>query len=234
MKPAPRRTPPASTAAVPPLRPGERLTQAEFHRRYQAYPEDVKAELIGGIVYTASPLGRPHGQFHPELSGVFWLYKGMTPGVEVLDNTTTILGEAGEPQLDLELRILREHGGQSRESEDNYVEGAPELVAEIADSSRSLDLGGKRNDYEQAGVAEYLVLSVDPLGLYWFDFRAQRDIVPNRRGIAKSRVFPGLWLDVPALLALDSARLVAAVQRGLSSREHTAFVKRLARARHGP
>ena len=30
-----------------PLIPGQRLTQPEFHRRYAAYPEDAKFELIG-------------------------------------------------------------------------------------------------------------------------------------------------------------------------------------------
>ncbi len=99
-----------STAArlqsVPILEPGDKMTQAEFHRRYEAYPEDVKCELIGGIVYMASPLRRPHGVHHPELSGVFWLYKGGTPGIEVLDNATTILGDESEPQPDLALRIF--------------------------------------------------------------------------------------------------------------------------------
>src|SRR5262249_5049943 len=49
MKP---RTP---TEQTPPLEDGQRLTQPEFHRRYQAYPEDVKFELIGGVVHMASP-----------------------------------------------------------------------------------------------------------------------------------------------------------------------------------
>jgi hypothetical protein len=219
------------TRARRPLRGGERLTQAEFHRRYKACPEDVKAELIGGIVCMASPLKRPHGQYHPELSGVFWLYKGMTPGVEVLDKTTTILDDASEPQPDLELRILRDYGGQSSENEEDYVAGGPELVAEVAESSRAIDLGSKRDDYARAGVVEYLVLDVTEPALHWFDLKAQQEITPNRKGLGKSRIFPGLWLDVPALLERDSPRLVAAVQHGLASREHAAFVKRLARAR---
>src|SRR5436309_3358825 len=98
----------------PILENGDRLTQPEFHRRYEQYPDHVKFELIGGIVYMTSPLRRRHGKYHPELSGVFWLYKDGTPGVEVLDNTTMILGEESEPQPDLALRILTEYGGQSR------------------------------------------------------------------------------------------------------------------------
>ena len=62
-------------APLPPWHNGDHLTQAEFHRRYEAYPEDVKFELIGGIVYMASPLKRPHGTYHPELSLVLAVYK---------------------------------------------------------------------------------------------------------------------------------------------------------------
>src|SRR5437773_8207990 len=91
---------------VPPLYTGDRLTQAEFHRRYEAYPEDVKFELIGGVVYMASPLRRPHGRYSIHLETVLGIYEASTPGIEGLDNATTILGEFSEPQPDLTLRIL--------------------------------------------------------------------------------------------------------------------------------
>jgi Uma2 family endonuclease len=217
---------------VPPLVPGQRLTQPEFHRRYEAYPEDVKFELIGGVVYMASPLRRAHGGYQPELSGVLWLYKNATPGIEVLDNTTTILGEESEPQPDLEVRILSAFGGRSRETEDDYVAGPPELVVEVAHSSRDIDLNEKRDDYERAGVVEYLVLCVGERELHWFHFPSGRPIRPSRGGISRSRIFPGLWLDAQALLALDSARLVEVVQQGIASRAHAAFVKRLQAAHH--
>jgi Uma2 family endonuclease len=217
-----RRSPP-----VPPLIPGQRLKQPEFHRRYEACPDDVKFELIGGVVYMASPLRLPHGSYHPVLSGVLWLYHSATPGVQVLDNTTTILGEESEPQPDLALRILPEFGGQSHDTEDQYVTGPPELVAEIAHSSRDLDLNRKRDDYEEAGVVEYLVLCVAERELHWFHFPSGRPIRPNREGVWRSRVFPGLWLHGEALLARDSARLIGVIQQGLASRPHATFVKQL-------
>src|SRR5262245_35923620 len=170
----------------PPLENGDRLTQAEFHRRYQACPESVKAELIGGIVYMASPLRRPHATHHPELSGVLWLYKGATPGIEVLDNATTILGEESEPQPDLALRILPEWGGQSRTDEDDYIVGPPELVAEVAHSGVAIDMHQKREDYCQAGVLEYLVLCLEQEEIHWFSFESGRPITPNRKGIYRS------------------------------------------------
>jgi Uma2 family endonuclease len=226
MKPRSRRR---KTTPLPSLHSGDRLTQAEFHRRYEAYPEDVKFELIGGIVYMASPLKRPHGTYHPELSFVLTLYKAGTPGVEVADNMTTILGEEGEPQPDLMLRLLTECGGQSGYNEDNYLVGAPELVAEVADSSKAIDMGGKRKDYLAAGVQEYLVLCVEDQELHWFHFPSRRKLKPDRNGVWKSRIFPGLWLDGPALLARDAARLGVTAQQGLATPEHAAFARRLAK-----
>jgi hypothetical protein len=204
-----------------------RLTQAEFHRRYEQYPDKVKAELIGGIVYMASPLGRRHGTHHPELSTVFVLYKASTPGVEMLDNATAILGETSEPQPDLTLRILPEWGGRSQTTSDDYVQGGPEMLAEVSHHTRRLDLDFKRLDYEQAGVLEYLVWCLEPAELHWFDLTSGQLLKPDRQGIYRSRVFPGLWIDRQALLDCDTLRLIEVLQRGLASRAHAAFVKRL-------
>lgn len=210
---------------------GDRMKQPEFHKRYEAYPEHIKFELVGGVVYMASPLRLPHGRYHPTLSLVLTLYEGGTPGVEVADNATVILGEESEPQPDLLLRTLTEYGGRSGVTEDEYVEGPPEQVAEIAHSSRAIDMNQKREDYEQAGVLEYLVLCLEERELYWFHFPSGRPIHADKDGIARSRVFPGLWIDVPALLECDGSRLVTAVQRGLAAPAHAAFVKRLEKAR---
>jgi hypothetical protein len=207
------------------------MKQPEFHRLYEAYPEDVKFELVGGIVYMASPIGRPHGIYHPTLSLVMALYQTETPGVEVADNATAILGEESEPQPDLAMRILPEYGGQSKVNERDYYTGPPELVAEIAHSSRALDMNQKREDYERTGVLEYLVLCVKERELHWFHFPSRRLIRPDRGGIARSRLFPGLWIDVQALMKRDGKRLTAVVQKGMAGRAHAAFVKRLEKAR---
>src|SRR5207244_4499794 len=103
MSSAARYTRPPRPPIVPALIPGQRLTQPEFHRRYEQYPRDVKFELIGGVVHMPSPLRRRHGRYHSSTSGVLWLYAAATPNIELLDNTTTILGEQAEPQPDLEL-----------------------------------------------------------------------------------------------------------------------------------
>jgi hypothetical protein len=43
------------------LHSGDHMTRAEFHRIYEQTLKNFKAELIGGIVFVASPLKRPHG-----------------------------------------------------------------------------------------------------------------------------------------------------------------------------
>jgi hypothetical protein len=213
------------------LHNGDRMTQAEFHRLYQQYPEDKKFELVGGVVYMASPLYQDHGTSHPELGGVFWFYKAFTPGVELADNMTTVLGEKEEPQPDLMLRILTEYGGQSRYDQKQCLTGPPELIAEVSHSSRSIDMTAKRDDYLRAGVQEYLVVCTEEERLHWFHFPSRRKLKPGRDGVWKSRVFPGLWVDEPALHARDSARLLATIQRGVAAPEHAAFVEKLRAAR---
>ena len=224
-------------AALPPeereLHTGDRMTRAEFHRIYERTPEHFRAELIGGIVYVASPLKRRHGTNHLPLGGLFFAYEGETPGVESGDNTTILLGDEGEPQPDLYLRILPEHGGQSRTTPDDYVEGAPELLAEIAHSSRAIDLHAKRDDYTRYGVREYLVLCLRERRLRWFDLAAGRELDADADGVYRIRVFPGLWIDGEALLARDYRRLTATLGHGLATPEHAAFVARLA-ARPSP
>jgi len=217
----------STASALAPLYSGDRMSQAEFHRRYQAYPEDVKFELIGGIVYMASPLRRSHARRHVQLASLLERYESQTPGVELLDNATTILGEESEPQPDLALRILSTYGGQSLESDQDYVAGPPELIVEIAHSTRAIDMHQKRADYQRAGVREYLVLSIEEPELHWFRFRPIARVAPDAKGISRSRVFPGLWIDSVALLAGDRARMLSTLRQGLASREHAAFVRRL-------
>src|ERR1700679_2017314 len=91
---------------------GQRLDQPTFHALYQAMPPGTRAELIDGVVHMRGPVGRAHGRAHVPV--IMWLgfYAEYTTGVEVLDNTTTILGWKSEPQPDARLRILPQWGGR--------------------------------------------------------------------------------------------------------------------------
>jgi Uma2 family endonuclease len=213
------------------LHNGDRLMQPEFHRRYEAYPEDVKFELIGGTVYMSSPLRETHSDYDGELGFVFELYRRPTPGVKAIHGATTILGPESEPQPDLGLRILQEYAGRSRLTRKKYIVGSPELLAEISHSTVAIDLHQKKADYQTAGVQEYLVVSVEERLLFWLDFENQQSIVGDAQGIYRSHVFPGLWLHGPALLALDSPRVEDVARQGLADPQHAAFVERLHVAR---
>jgi Uma2 family endonuclease len=220
-------------AEVPDLNSGDRMTREEFHRIYSQMPEGFRAELVEGIVYVASPLKLRHSEPHVALSSVFAAYRGSTPGVQVGDNATILLGELAEPQPDLFLRILPEFGGQSRTSKDDYVEGAPELIAEVAYTTRSVDLHAKRNDYQRHGVLEYLVADVGSQRLHWMDLAAGADVPVGQDGVVRPRVFPGLWVDSAALFRNDYAALMSTLQQGLASPEHAEFVRKLAAAGPG-
>jgi hypothetical protein len=220
-----------SNRALPLLVNGDRLNQPEFHRRYEEYPDNTRFELIGGTVYMTSPLRRPHGLYHSRLNVLLAEYSDETPGLETGIEITAILGDESEPQPDLAVRILEEYGGQSRINADEYIEGAPELLAEIAYSSRAIDLNQKRRDYETAGVLEYLVLSIEDERLFWFHFSTQNTIEPDRKGILRSIIFPGLWIHEKALVALDMKRAKAVLRRGITSKEHRDFVRKLKRQR---
>jgi Uma2 family endonuclease len=220
-----------SAEKLPPLEPGDHLDQKTFHARYEAMPEHVRAELIEGVVYLPSPLKPRHGRPHSQLMGWLMLYKAATPGTDVLDNTTAILGEFSEPQPDACPLILPEYGGQTRETEDDYLAGAPELVAEVASSSEAYDLHSKRRDYEKAGVLEYLVLIVRSARAVWFVRRDQgfQPLAPGPDGILRSELFGGLWLDAAALFHRDTARVHEVLRQGLASADHAGFLQRLKR-----
>jgi Uma2 family endonuclease len=192
-------------------------------------PEDTRAELIGGIVYMSSPLKRPHGRLHVRTSHWLAEYEDATPGTEAFDNATNILGEESEPQPDLCLLIAPNGLGQTRD-EDEYIVGAPELIVEIASSTESIDLHRKRQDYQEAGVREYVVVALRQTRVFWFISRNGQfeELTPGNDGIVRSEVFPGLWLDPTALLRRDAPRIREVLQQGLASPEHAAFVSRLA------
>ena len=213
------------------LENGERMDQPTFHERYLKTPPGFRAELIEGIVYVMSPLRLRHARSDNRFGGLLFNYCVATPGVEAQNNATTIMGERTEPQPDSALLILEEYGGQTRDGDDDYTHGAPELVIEVALSSRSIDLHAKFRDYERAGVREYVVYDVSARVIHWFASEGGRftPLPPDADGLIRSRVFPGLWLDPDAFLANDKPALLAALGRGLASPEHAAFVAELAR-----
>jgi Uma2 family endonuclease len=220
-----------SRITIPPLENGDLLTRTEFERRYTAMPALKKAELIEGIVYMASPLRfEPHAEPHADLMGWLWTYKIATPGVRLGDNPTVRLDVDNEPQPDAVLLIDAQRGGQTCLSDDGYIEGAPEFVAEISASTATIDLRDKKRVYRRSKVKEYLVWQVTDRRIDWFSLQEEEyiSLVPDAAGIIRSRVFPGLWLAVSALLDGDMPSALATLQTGLNSDAHQEFVQQLA------
>lgn len=225
------RTPKLSPAeAVYELENGSSMDQKTFHALYEQTPEGFKAELIGGTVYVmSSPVSPRHGRPHARI--VYWLccYADETPGIDAMDNTTSIMGEESEPQPDACLLILPESGGRATIMEDKYISGPIDLIVEVSNTSRAIDLGKKKQDYETAGVREYVVVLVKDQSVRWFHRTDGRfaELAAGADGLFRSEAFPGLWLDPKGLFSLTSRPLSAAVRQGLATPEHAAFVAEL-------
>ncbi len=219
------------TLLIPLLENGDRLTVAEFEERYDAMPDVIKAELIEGVVYMASPVStEKHGSPHAAL--IIWLgnYLLQTEGVQLSDNGTIKLRLGrNRPQPDALLRVLPSHGGMSKTDAKGYVVGAPELVAEVAASTASYDLHDKLGAYQKNGVREYLVWRVEDEAIDWFVLHGgkYRSLSPAKDGLLKSKVFPGLWLDAAALVAGNLPRMMEAARLGVASDTHAAFAEKL-------
>ena len=210
-------TKPGAAGSLPgrplPLENGESVHSLEFLRRYERMPQVKKAELIEGVVYMGSPVSVRHARPDGIIQAWLVTYASRHPGTEALPNATVILDAENTVQPDALLRRLPAHGGLSRVTEEGYLAGPPELIVEVAASSASIDLRDKRRAYCRNGVHEYLVWLVAEARLEWQcleddDYRPQ---VPDAAGMLESRVFPGLRLPVAALLAGDTAKVLAAL-----------------------
>lgn len=225
--------PPAQPARIPSLEQGDQLSRDEFERRYEAMPELKKAELLEGVVHMPSPV-RWNQHSGPHADVIIWLgcYRIFTPGVDVGDNGTVRLDLDNEPQPDATAIVLPAFGGKVQIGADDYIEGGPELVAEIASSSVSIDLNTRFRVYRRNQVQEYVVWRVLDQEIDWFVLRQTQyeRLAPDADGYLKSEVFPGLWLDPAALARRDLATVFQILQQGLARAEHVAFVAKLHQA----
>lgn len=214
----------------PGLENGDRMDRREFHRRFALRPDIKKAELIGGTVYTISPATARHGRSQSAIVHLLMTYQLATPGVECLDNVTVLLSPDDEPMPDALPRLEERCGGRSRIDPEHYVDGAPELVVEIAASTVSKDLHAKKRAYRRAGVREYLVWRTEDRALDWFVLESgrYRMVAPDVDGIIESVTFPGLRLAVGRVVAGDLAGAMGELNRGLASPAHGEFAARLA------
>ncbi len=216
--------------SLPILENGDHLTREEFERRYDAMPDLKKAELLEGIVYMGSPVRlERHGRPHVHITAWLGTYESQTPGVIAGDNTSVRIDDESMPQPDLCLIIDPARGGQATISEDDYIEGGPELVVEVSSSTVSIDLHTKLRVYRRNNVREYVVWRVLDGAIDWFVLREGEyvKLSPDPDGIYRSIVFPGLWLDPKSLVDKNLAGVLGVLGQGLATPGHAAFVARL-------
>jgi Uma2 family endonuclease len=227
MPSAERRIRPVSKIST--LHNGDSLDQKTFHKLYEQTPEGFHAQLIGGIVYVASPVHFPHSNPDGLIQFWLWSYRKKTPGVGVINKTTTILGSTSEPEPDGGLFILPSHGGHCTTG-GKTLKGAPELLIEIANSSAAIDLNQKKRDYETYGVQEYLVVLAEEQAVIWWQLvdGVYQEIPQSNDGFFHSLAFPGLWLDPAGLFAMSEVQMETALELGIASPQHAAFVSKLA------
>ncbi|MCA9124791.1 MAG: Uma2 family endonuclease [Planctomycetaceae bacterium] len=215
---------------IPPLEAGDRLTRAEFERRWKVTPDLKRAELIEGVVYMADAVRyRKRGRPNRWITRLLVTYEGRTPGVAGADNTSVRMDLDNMPQPDTLLFIEPPHSKTVTISDDDYLEGAPELIVEIASSSASYDLGTKLNAYRRNGVPEYVVWRLLDAAFDWFILREGEYVRQSLDNdpIIRSTMFPGLWLDSNALLTGNLEHAFDTLARGLETPGHAAFVTQL-------
>jgi Uma2 family endonuclease len=226
----------ADSQGIPPVENGDQLTLHEFMRRYEAMPELNRAELIEGIVFMGAAVRQTfHGRPHGWLSNIVSTY-GMQTGLDFGDNATVKLDPKNAPQPDLCMHLPPELGGTSRIDDKGYFEGPPDFIAEIAASSASIDLHSKLKAYQKNSVREYVVWRVIDEAVDWFVLENSQfqPLKPDENGIYRSRAFPGLWLNVPALLRRDAKQLWATLDSGMATAEYREFADRVKAALNKP
>ena len=201
----------ATVATRPLLENGDVMDLAEFRRRYEASEDLEHVELIEGVVYMPSPT-KWSGHGREQVVGIIWLngYESLHEGEVLVFGPGTIwMDDKNGPEPDA--AMVRVEGEVY--TDDGYLRRVPELIMEIANSSRSRDMHQKKAAYERNGVLEYIVWRTADKAVSWFTLRNGRYELrqPDASGIIESEVFPGLRLHVPSLLAHNRRGLLAAL-----------------------
>lgn len=188
------------------------------------------AELVEGVVYITESVNHVyHGRPHAHLCGLLGIYNMNSSHLDVGNNSTLRLDTKNELQPDVLLRLTTKAGGSSIIDEDGYIQGPPELIAEVAHNSASYDMHDKLKAYRRNGVQEYIIWLSEDERLLWYtlDDEEYRLLEADNDETIRSLIFPGLWLNVPAILTGDLRKAQATVQAGIQSPEHQRFVSKL-------
>ncbi|MFA0783042.1 Uma2 family endonuclease [Fervidibacter sacchari] len=157
--------------------------------------EDVKAELIDGVMIVHSPEKTRHEDVFGFMFPMMRIFAIQTKQAKVLGSMATVhLGTCRKVKPDIvAVREERKHIVT-----EDAIEGTPDLVVEIVShSTRRYDFGEKRKVYEEAGVPE----------IWLVDFERKQVTVVRKvgqkyrsetksKGVVRSQVLKGFWLQV--------------------------------------
>ena len=175
-----------------------RYTIEEYYRLVEEGLLEEKprsVELLDGRIVPMSPIGPEHQWIVNELLHAFIRQEGGR--FKTGQDSPLPIPDHDEPEPDL---VLYRPGTAD---EQRHVRPADVfLVVEVADSTRTRDLGYKADLYRRAEVAEYWVLDVRHRCLRVFTLaggRYETRIV--REGKVSPKALPGVEVDVSALLS---------------------------------
>jgi Uma2 family endonuclease len=197
------------------LENGDHLAVGEFLRRYEAATHVKKAQLIEGIVHMPSPVRADlHGEPDGLIQGWLFSYSLKHPHLRSYPNTTLVLDGDNAPQPDAILCSQPTAKGRVWLNEKGYLCGAPELICEITSSSSAVDLHEKKRAYARAGVSEYIVWLTAEKKVLWLALGSDgyAPLKADAKGKITSAIFPSLILNTKALLKLDRAKVIAALE----------------------
>jgi len=175
------------------------FTVEEYHRMAEAgiLSPDERVELIRGVIHAMSPKKRPH--VVGVTGALKLLEKALSGRASVYQEAPLVLEELdSEPEPDVLVCSnpdFRVYGTEATRAL---------LVIEIADSSRSRDLGVKVALYAEAGVPEYWVVDLARRRLVVFrdprggDYQSRSTL--DSGGRVSSVSWPDVIIDVAALL----------------------------------
>jgi Uma2 family endonuclease len=183
-------------------------------------PEGLKADLIEGVIYVASPDNIEHYGINSWLHTVLNLIilrrklKGRLFGFKIAFRLNVRNGPEPDLAYVSPLNLHRIHK--------TYIDGPPNAAFEIVSpDSIERDYRKKRKQYQRAGVEEYWI--IDPLLRRVRCLRLGKDkkyhAVRPRNGRMESEVIPGFWLKASWLWQAKLPDEIESVNEILAFRE---------------
>jgi Uma2 family endonuclease len=173
--------------------------------RYETFRAIVgdgqKADLIDGVIYTASPDSKINNTLNGFIFRLMcdYIEARKIDGFVFFSRYACRISEIRAPEPDVGY-VRPENASRVHENE---MEGGPDIAVEIVSrDSVTRDYNEKRELYQSAGVEEYWI--VDPRAkrvqfLQLIDGQYELAPLEDNR-IFRSRVIPGFWLNVDWLL----------------------------------